>query len=383
MTYKLRSFVEAVSESETSPQTCPYDRFVGLEHYDPGELEITRYTDTSLLSSSVKVFHKNDILIARRNVYLKRAGIVFFDGLTSGDSIILRVLTDCEHLTGIPFHVALKWLPIVLNSSSFWAYANKHADGMNSKRISKEMLLEYEFSKLPLNEINDISSKVWAAHNLKNSYTKLLEATDEMVKSRFIEELYSRYPKQKLGEHISVIRGVSYKPSDVRSGNSETSTAIILRSNNITNGEINFDDLVFVVKERVQKEQELHKGDIVMCGSNGSISLVGKAGLLKTNRLNISFGAFCLGIKCKKTVLPEYLNTYFNTPVYREEIESMGNGTNIINIRPNNITNIMIPIPPSDKQKAFVDFVQQADKSKFELKQAIEKIDKVMRALMQ
>ena len=183
-------------------------------------------------------------------------------------------------------------------------------------------------------------------------------------KSRFIEECYSRYPKQKLGGHISVIRGVSYKPSDVRSSVDE-GVAIILRSNNIADGEINFDDLVYVVQERVQNEQKLKPGDIVMCGSNGSIGLVGKAGLLKDNMPNTAFGAFCLGIKCKETILPEYLNTYFNTQVYRNEIESMGNGTNIINIRPDNITNLFIPIPPVEKQMAFVEVVNQADKSKY------------------
>ena len=182
--------------------------------------------------------------------------------------------------------------------------------------------------------------------------------------SRFIEECYSRYPKQKLGGHISVIRGVSYKPSDVRSSVDE-GVAIILRSNNIADGEINFDDLVYVVHERVQNEQKLQPGDIVMCGSNGSIGLVGKAGLLKDNMPNTAFGAFCLGIKCKETILPEYLNTYFNTQVYRNEIESMGNGTNIINIRPDNITNLFIPIPPVEKQMAFVEVVNQADKSKY------------------
>ena len=182
--------------------------------------------------------------------------------------------------------------------------------------------------------------------------------------SRFIEECYSRYPKQKLGGHISVIRGVSYKPSDVRSSVDE-GVVIILRSNNIADGEINFDDLVYVVHKRVQNEQKLKPGDIVMCGSNGSIGLVGKAGLLKDNMPNTAFGAFCLGIKCKETILPEYLNTYFNTQVYRNEIESMGNGTNIINIRPDNITNLSIPIPSVEKQMAFVEVVNQADKSKF------------------
>ena len=199
--------------------------------------------------------------------------------------------------------------------------------------------------------------------------------------SRFIAECYSRYPKQNLGEHISVIRGVSYKPADVRNA-SDDETVIILRSNNISDGEINYDDLVYVTRDRVQEVQRLQSGDIVMCGSNGSISLVGKAGLLKNASPNTSFGAFCLGIKCKSSILPEYLNTYFNTPIYRDEIESMGNGTNIINIRPDNITSLSIPIPPIEEQKAFVSIVRQSDKSKFELRQAIEKIDKVMRALI-
>ena len=39
--------------------------------------------------------------------------------------------------------------------------------------------------------------------------------------------------------------------------------------------------------------------------------------------------------------------------------------------------------PNVDEQRAFLAICHQADKSKFELKQAIEKIDKVMRAMMQ
>ena len=45
--------------------------------------------------------------------------------------------------------------------------------------------------------------------------------------------------------------------------------------------------------------------------------------------------------------------------------------------------NCVIPLPPLTLQHSYIAFAKQADKSKFELKQAIEKIDKVMRALMQ
>ncbi len=255
-------------------------------------------------------------------------------------------------------------------------------DGVNSLFVFYSLYNYYHTHK---SEIRSMGNKTTGIQNLKmdkywdipiadaspelqDQFVCLYKQADKSkfsdFKSRFIEECYSRYPKQKLGGHISVIRGVSYKPSDVRSSVDE-GVAIILRSNNIADGEINFDDLVYVVQERVQNEQKLKPGDIVMCGSNGSIGLVGKAGLLKDNMPNTAFGAFCLGIKCKETILPEYLNTYFNTQVYRNEIESMGNGTNIINIRPDNITNLSIPIPPVEKQMAFVEVVNQADKSKY------------------
>ena len=44
---------------------------------------------------------------------------------------------------------------------------------------------------------------------------------------------------------------------------------------------------------------------------------------------------------------------------------------------------VEIPTPTIEEQNTFVKLVRKADKSKFELKQAIEKIDKVMRSLLQ
>ena len=136
--YTLGDFVEVPLSSMIDPQSSSYDRFVGLEHYDSHEPVITRYSGKEILTSSVKEFKRGDILIARRNVYLERSGVAIFDGITSGDSIILRVKEDIDHNTGIPAELVKRILPFVLNSNSFWAYANRHADGMNSKRIKKK-----------------------------------------------------------------------------------------------------------------------------------------------------------------------------------------------------------------------------------------------------
>ena len=181
--------------------------------------------------------------------------------------------------------------------------------------------------------------------------------------SQFIEDYYNRYEPTNLGAHISVIRGVSYKPTDIRETGDDA--VAILRSNNISDGEINYEDIVYVSPTCVSEKQFLDTGDIVMCGSNGSKKLVGKAGLIAGKQSSMSFGAFCLGIRCKETLAPEYLNAYFNSRMYRSIIEELGNGTNIINIRPDHITSLSIPVPEKNVQNEFVMLSRQADKSKF------------------
>lgn len=183
-------------------------------------------------------------------------------------------------------------------------------------------------------------------------------------KSQFIEMFYNeKYPLQKLKTHIDVVRGVSYKPVDIKEAGSYRSS-VILRSNNIDNGQINFDDVVYVDNRRVTKEQVLSKGDIVMCGSNGSKKLVGKAAMInEIPSYRTSFGAFCIGIRCKESILPKYLSVYFQTSKYRDVIEFLGSGSNILNIKPEHIYNLEIPIPSLEDQKHFVSIAEQADKS--------------------
>lgn len=367
MKYKLRDFVEAVSETEPSPQDSQFDRFVGLEHYDSGEIEITRYTDTSLLSSSVKIFHANDILIARRNVYLKRAGIVFFDGLTSGDSIILRVLKDCERNTEVPYQDALRWLPLVLNSSVFWAYANKHADGMNSKRISKEMLLDYEFNAPSITTIRSIANKVWSANSLKKNYRKLLGLTDEMVKSQFIE-MFSDVPKVGINTLVDTIWGSS---PDSKTYN-DTGEGVPFYQ-----GKTEFGDLY------INAPVTFCTAPVKMAKANAILMSV----RAPVGAVNIATQDCCIGRGLASITPKEGKSTtmfiYFALKYMEEDIDRLGTGSTFKAINKESYAKIQMPNAEISDQAKFVSIAEQADKSKFELKQAIEKIDKVMRALLQ
>ena len=147
--------------------------------------------------------------------------------------------------------------------------------------------------------------------------------------------------KIKIKALIKQVRGVSYKPEDLHNELNEDSV-ILLRANNIDDGKINFDDIVYVDKSKVSKEQYLRKGDIVICASSGSKNLVGKAAKVEFDR-QCTFGAFC------KVVRPnsgedEYLGIYFQSPIYRRKISELAIGANINNIRNEHIDELDIPV---------------------------------------
>ncbi len=360
--YKLKDFAQIISVSVKDAQCYKYERFVGLEHYDSGEPVITRYTDTSLLSSSTKEFQKNDILIARRNVYLRRAGIVFFSGLTSGDSIVLCIYDDCESRTGYDKDLVTRFIPFILNSNHFWAYANKHADGMNSKRISKDMILDYEFSLPPLSEQRVLADKLWAAYRLKESYKKLLKATDEMVKSQFIEMVGDprSNPKgwkvYKLPDIASYSIGLTYKPEHVCYNGT-----IVLRSGNIQNGQIVLDDLVRVNSPIIKDSLWVKQGDILMCSRNGSATLVGKVAQIKSLTEPMTYGAFMTIIRSE---FSDFLYLYFQSKDFREQI-SGGKSSTMNQITQKMLDKIEIPLPNKNVLFRLSDILQLADKSKY------------------
>lgn len=377
--FKLKDFAKDISVAIKDAQSSPLKRFVGLEHYDSGEPVITRFTDTSLISSAVKEFKENDILIARRNVYLRRAGIAFFSGLTSGDSIILRIYDDCEEKTGIPKEDAIKILPFILNSNDFWNYANKHADGMNSKRISKDMLYDYEFDLPSLTEQRVIADKLWAAYRLKESYKKLLAATDEMVKSRFIEMFGECQRKEKLSSLCETFIDGDW----IESKDQSEDGIRLVQTGNVGYGYFKDkeDKSRYISEETFNRLHctEIFAGDILVSRLPDPI---GRACIIPEGIGRMITAVDCSIIRLKDVILPEYFISYTMTSTYSAQINEVTTGTTRRRVSRANLGNVLVPCPSLEAQRQFVAISQQADKSKFELRESIKSIDKVIKSLI-
>lgn len=151
----------------------------------------------------------------------------------------------------------------------------------------------------------------------------------------------------KLGNYIKQIRGVSYKPSDILNIPKEGYIPL-LRANNIKDGKINFDNLVYVKKQKVKEEQLIKKNDILICTSSGSKELVGKAATFNSD-IVCTFGAFCKVIR-GFNINENYLSVFFQSNYYRKSVSKNSRGANINNLKQEDFDNIIVNIPEEEEQ---------------------------------
>ena len=370
---KLKQIAIEKNERIDNPSQSSYTRFVGLEHYDSGEATIRRYGSTEKLESTMKVFRAGDILVARRNVYLKRAATVDFDGLTSGDSIVLHIENE----------VYRRIIPFVLNTDEFWDYANQHADGSMSKRLSPKLLMEYEFS-LPDDNFEQISSILWAMERVKTAYRELIAKTDELVKSQFIEMFGDPTDNPKGWMTRSLLTMGSCK-----NGMNFHSTDSGVEINCLGVGDFkdfdvisNTHDLPMISLNEMPSEEYLLKdGDIVFVRSNGNKTMVGRSVMVFPNDNPTAFSGFCIRYRNDDdSVIAPYLLRVLKTESVRKQM--YGRGANIQNLNQKTLAAINIPVPPMELQKEYIAFVEQSDKSKFEAQQAMENLRVAQKALM-
>jgi len=159
-----------------------------------------------------------------------------------------------------------------------------------------------------------------------------------------------------VSEVASLIRGVSY-PKEESSKEAKAGYTPILRANNI-DGELNFNELVYVPRKRVNDEQLVRAFDILIAMSSGSKDLVGKAA--QANRdFDGGFGAFCGLVRPTQEIDRKFAGFFFRSPNYRSEISRLSSGVNINNLRRDHIESMPIPLPPLPQQHRIVSKIEE------------------------
>ena len=373
---KLSDIVDRIN-GNVDRFTTDLEYYIGGEHIDSNELEITR--GGNLKENLGKLgfkfhfaFQDRDVIFMARNPHLRKAGMVMFSGLCSDASYILR--SKDENV------ITQEFLAVQLQSDHFWDYCERTKVGSVNFANNWTSIANYEFELPSIDKQKEIAKKVWAAYNLKKSYRKLLSATQEMVKSQFIEMFYGM-KTTPVKDYID-----DSFPGEWGTEDKDGNGVKVIRTTNFTNsGKLNLEDVVTRnIEERKVLRKQIKKYDTILERSGGTAdNPVGRVVLFEEDEQYLC-NNFTQVLRFKN-IDPRFAfySLYYFYQTSKTAIRSMGSKTTgIQNLNMGKYQEIGVPNASDEQQKAFVSIAEQADKSEFELRKSIEAIDQVIKSLI-
>lgn len=346
---------------------------VGLEHITSGEVVLSNWSVNTKNTFS-KIFRKGDILFGRRRAYLKKAAIAPFDGICSGDITVIRAKSD---------KLYPELLPFIIQNDDFFDYAVEKSAGSLSPRVKWEHLKNYKFKLPSLEKQKNLAELFWSINDSRNAYQKLLQETDELINSQFIERFGtwrdSNFEVKTLEELCEPIKDGTHKTPTYT--DDKENGYLFLSSKDVTSKYVDWDHPMYIPAElhsELTKRVTPRIGDILLAknGTTGVAAIVDRDEVFDIY-VSLALLRFHSGQNIK------YMWVAINMPETKIQFDSSLKGIGVPNLHLKEIKKAKIVVPPIEMQNEFALFVEQSDKSKFELKQAIEKVEGLIKSLVQ
>lgn len=334
------------STAKKKPTEEDKEHYIGLEHLDSDCLSVTRWGTDVAPTGEKLLMKKGDVLFGKRRAYQRKVGIAPFDGIFSAHGMVLRPNEEV---------IDKDFFPFFISSDQFMERAVRISVGGLSPTINWKDLREQEFEIPSLSEQKKLSAQLWAAYRLKESYKKLLSATDEMVKSRFIE-MFDQAPEVKLGDYITTQSGGT--PNTKKTEYYEGGDIPWLSSGEVNQGYITSTEKFITQIGLDNSSAKWTPKDCVVIAMYGATA--GKVGFVKipltTNQ------AVCTLLPCDN-FKPIFL--YYAVSQKTDWMIFKCQGAAQPNISQGIIRSMELPLPSMDEQDKFVSIAEQADKSKY------------------
>lgn len=355
--------------SRERKETCKGSKsgypIVGLEHMVPEELTLTSWSDNSENTFS-KVFHKGDVLFGRRRAYLKKAAVAPFDGICSGDITVIEANAE---------RIVPELLPFIIQNDALFDYAVGKSAGSLSPRVKWEHLKNYTFELPDMNKQRELAELLWAMVDAKKSYQELIAATDELVKSQFIE-MFGDLNRNNKGWELSPLskillieRGGSPRPIEKYITDSEDGVNWI-KIGDADEGSIYITHTKEkIIREGTSKSRYVEPGDFLLSNSMS----FGRPYILTIDGY-IHDGWLVLRDRLRRYE-KLFLYALLSSDYANMSFRTMAAGSVVKNLNKELVGNLMVPVPPMELQMQYAAFIEQSDKSKFELEQALSELN--------
>lgn len=208
--------VRLSTERSRDPADDGFQRFVGLDHIDPGDLRIRRWGDVADGTTFTSVFRPGQVLFGKRRAYQRKVAVADFAGVCSGDIYVF----EPKGTNLLP-----ELLPFICRMESFIEHAVGTSAGSLSPRTNWRSLSTFEFRLPPIEEQRRLVVALESARRLVQTLTdarnQLDVVLDSFARDTFQEfaSAYPMVPVTRLGQAVmgrqkapKFQRGISPRP---------------------------------------------------------------------------------------------------------------------------------------------------------------------------
>lgn len=349
--------------------------YIGLEHLDSGSLSVSRWGSDVPIKGEKLVMHKGDVLFGKRNTYLRRAAIAPHDGAFSAHGMVLRPKENV---------IDKEFFPLFIASDYFFDAAIRISVGSLSPTVNWKDLKDLEFYIPTIPEQQELSKILWAINDTKEAYKKLLQETDELVKARFVEMFGSiednpyHWKASTVGSECYYIKDGPHKSPRYLDG---PNGIPFISTRNVVNGDgIDWSTAKYISEQDYEeciKKCHPEKGDILY--SKGGTTGIAK--LVTTDRKFANWVHVAV-LKFGDQLDGRFFECMLNSDYCYAQSQRLTKGIANRDFVLSAIAQVKIFVPPIELQRKYTEFVQQVDKSKFELSEAIKELDAMYKRIV-
>ena len=350
----------------------PFEFYVAGDHMDSEDLTIRRkgrFSTDDVGPAFVRIFKPGQVLYGSRRTYLKKVAVADFEGICANTTFVLE--------TKNPALFEQKLLPFLMLSDGFTNWSISQSKGSTNPYVLFSDLAAYEVNLPSLTEQKVLAEKLWAAYEVKQSYLKMIEATQEMVKSQFIEMFGTiDEPKVEVKKLIDVVLSSGQYGSNTSATDYQEGKPRYIRITDINDdGSLN-DDIK--TAEVIEDKYRLIPGDIVFARTGAT---VGKTYMHETG--NAIYAGYLIKYQMNESKMkPAFMKAFTHSKTYYNWVANSQKVGAQPNISAAQYDNMPVLVPQIEKQEEFLAIYHQADKSGFELRKSIDAIDKVIKSLI-
>jgi len=345
----------------------PYEFFIAGDHMDTDELHLLRrgvFAGNDVGPAFIRIFKPGQVLYGSRRTYLRKVAVADFEGVTANTTFVLESKDETILLQRL--------LPFIMQSDRFVQHSIKRSKGSTNPYVLFSDLADYEIELPNIDKQRELADLLWAIDDVRMSYKKLIVATDELVKSQFIE-MHSQYPRVKFKELFTTHARIGWQKLTQKEFLDEGEYYLVTGWDIMPDKTVAFSQCKYVTKERYEQDPKLilSKGDVLLTkdGTLGKVAIIGDMDKPATLNGHI----FVIRPKDER-MLPEFLLGILTSADFVDQMYRNKTGSTIVGITQKAILEFDVPLAPVEAQKEYILFARQSDKSKFELKKALSEL---------